>query len=352
MKSFNALTTGFRSTNKNLRMVGLLYLVNLLIAAIFAWGFRSLLTSAMGDSMSLERLVKDFDYTVYTDFMVKYGGRIDALTSLPIISWLVVFYLLINTLFDGGALATLYNPDEGFSLRTFFENCGTYLSRFLRLLFIFIAIFVLVFLVVVFIVGIVYSSLTLSAVSEVWPFTLAIVLLLLCLFVAMLVVMMADYAKVLTVVHDATSMIRTAWAAITFVFRHFFSTVTLQLSVVLTVIVSILLYLFLEDRIGMSTPLTILVMLLIQQLSVGFRIYARMVTFGGQLGLAGAFEVSPLETQVPAPMPEPAATPAPMVAPQTITPPAIPSPSKKPAKRRAPIRKPRVVKRRVTRKSR
>ena len=354
MVTLKALTAGVRSTNRSFLMIVLLYAINFLIAAILAWGFHSVLARTIGDSMSLEHLVKDFDYTVYSDFMFKYGGRITALLSQ--ISWLIFFYLLLNTLLGGGTIAVLKNSDEPFSLRAFFENCGIFFFRFFRLFLIFGALLFLVGFITFAAFGFIYSALTAGAVSEVGPFSLAIVLFFLFLFVVMLVVVMADYAKVATVVNDARSMFRTAWQAIKFVFRHFLSTVGFQLSIVFFLLVAIAVYLLLEDNIAMATPFAILVMFLIQQVSVGFKVWTRVLTFAGELEIVGEFGMDkevpesslPEVPVVPVPAPTPTVThaaPVPPVAPAVAT-------RKRRVTRRPTAKKAPTRRKRSTRKSR
>jgi hypothetical protein len=158
--------------------------------------------------------------------------------------------------------------------------------------------------------------------------------------------MMADYAKVATVVNDARSMLKTSWQAIKFVFRHFFSTVGLQLSLILILLIGVIIYLVLEAQIGMATPFAILIMFVIQQISVGFKVWTRVMTFAGELELFGGFEPETAPTpSVPEPVREPTAAPAAPVLPITQA-----QPEKKrrlarrPAVRKAPVRRKRTLK--------
>ncbi len=350
MITLNALTAGLRSTNKSFRIVLLLYVSNFLIAAILAWGLHSILASTLGDSMSLERLVKDFDATVYSDFMFKDGSRIYALLSQ--LTWLILFYSLINTLLGGGTIAALKNEEGQFSLRVFFENCGMYFFRFLRLFLIFGAILALSSFTLIAIFGVIYSMLTSNAVSEVLPFALAIILFLFFLFVVMIIVMMADYAKVATVASDAKSMLKTTWKSIKFVFRHFLSTVGLQLSIIVILVVAVIFYLLIESKVGMATPFTILLLFLIQQASVGFKVYTRVLTFAGELELFKTFESEaeePIAIQMPTvSVPSPIPVSVPPAGVFSVAKPA----KKKPPLRRPPVRRPPPQRKRPPRKSR
>ena len=170
-------------------------------------------------------------------------------------------------------------------MRTFFENCGAYCFRFFRLLLIFAVVFIVVVLVSIAALGAVYSAFARDAISEVWPFTFGVILSLTFLFIVMLVVMMADYAKVMTVVTEAQSMLKTSWQGIKFVFRHFFSTVMLQITFVIILLAAIIGYLVVENYVGMATPFAILAMFFVQQLSVGLKILMRVAAYSGELEL-------------------------------------------------------------------
>ncbi|HEY6950999.1 MAG TPA: hypothetical protein VI758_01260, partial [Bacteroidota bacterium] len=174
MKMFNALTAGIQSTNKSFRLIVLLYAVNILVAAAVAWGFQSVLAGTLGDSLSLERLVKDFDYTVYTDFMFKFGDQIGALLSQ--LWWLIASYILVNAFLGGGTIAFLANNEKPFSLRSYFENCGGFFLRFLRILLIFAAAMALVLFLSGILLGVIHSILSQGAVSEFWPVVSGIIL--------------------------------------------------------------------------------------------------------------------------------------------------------------------------------
>ncbi len=326
-------------------MVILLYTINLLVAGIVAWGFQSVLSTTLGDSLSFERLIKDFDYTVFSDFLAKDAGRVQALISQ--LGWLLFFYSLVSTMLGGGTIAVLHNGQTKFSLGFFFENCGVYFFRFFRLLLVFAALLAIAGIVTMAGLGFLFGILASNAVSEVWPFTLGVICVLVFLFVVMLVVMMADYAKVATVVHDRTAMVREAGRAISFVFRHFLSTTLLQLSVVVLVLAGIALYLITEHTFGMETPLTILLLFIIQQLSVGLKIYTRVLTYGGELQLLYKFEP---KVELPAPAAEQAEPPTAVAAVLPPTQPEIQPVTLKPKKKSPATTKRSPQKRRIQRK--
>jgi hypothetical protein len=173
---------------------------------------------------------------------------------------------------------------------------------------------------------------------------------LLFLFVVMLVVMMADYAKIAAVINNSNSMLKASWQGIKFVFRHFLSTVGLQLSIILLLLVAVTIYLILEAQIGMATPFTILVMFLIQQLSVGAKVWTRVLTFAGEIEL---YDVFGPEAPSPGTVPvTPELVPIPTEAPAVPTPPPIAQAqlawkkrvARRPVVKKAPIRRKKTTK--------
>jgi hypothetical protein len=347
MTTIKALITGIRTSNQSLRMVALLYCINLALAAILALTLRSIISSTVGDSMALHNLIKDFDYTVYSDFMFKHGARVGALTSQ--VTWLILFSMLVNTLLGGGIISTVASPDRRFSMRSFFEGCGNYFLRFLGLLVIFGLILVLVGALLIAILGAIHSGLTSSSVSEVIPITLGLVLILVFLFVMMLIVMMADYAKIAMVVNDIRSVFKASWTGMKFVFRNFFKAVGLQLVIVILGILAIVLYLFLANWIGMATPITVFLTFIIQQVSVGFKSWTRVLTFASETTFFAGVEASrPVLAEVSA---APTQEPAPAEPVESV---AIPAPSapvrKKRAPRRVPTKKPVATRKRIPKK--
>ena len=347
MTTFKALTAGLRATNQSFRMVVLLYFINLALAAILALTLRSIISSMVGDSMALQNLIKDFDYTVYNDFMFKHGARVNALISQ--VTWLILFYMLVNTLLGGGIISTVASPDRRFSMRSFFEGCGTYFLRFLGLLVIFGLVLFLVGALLSIILAAIHSGLTASSVSEVLPITLGVGFILLFMFFMMLIVMMADYAKIAMVVNDIPSVFRASWTGVKFVFRNFFKAVGLQLIIVILGILAIVAYLILENQIGMATPMTVFLMFIIQQVSVGFKSWTRVLTFASETTFFAGVEASrPVTAEVSAaPIPEPA--PAKPI--ESVVIPAAPaSVPKKRAPRRRASKKPAAKRKQISKK--
>jgi len=282
MKFSKALTSGFQHSRRSLRVVLLLYGINFLLAVPFALAFRSALIAGFGDSMSVEALVKDSDATAFSDFMKFHGPRISSLFRE--VMWLTLLYMLVNTLTGGGVISSL-NETQPFLLSKFLENCGKFFARLLRLFVILAVVLALFGLIWFFVVGFIFAMVTSDASFEkpvaIWFFVTVAVFL----FPIMLLIMAGDYAKIAAVVNDETRMWKAFWRSLKFVFKNFFSTVALQISILLVLATAVVLYWLIEGQIGMTSGVTILVAFLIQQASVAFKIGTRVWTFAGELAL-------------------------------------------------------------------
>ncbi|HLF20110.1 MAG TPA: hypothetical protein VI704_04935, partial [Bacteroidota bacterium] len=131
MNVFTALGLGFQQSKKSIQMIFLLYGINLLLALPLAMAFRSTLIRSFDNSLAVETMLKDFDATVYSDFM-KYHGK-SIWTLLSQIPWLLVLYMVSHTLTAGGVISWV-NDQQPFSLSAFFEKCGRFFYRLLKLL--------------------------------------------------------------------------------------------------------------------------------------------------------------------------------------------------------------------------
>ncbi|MGB2867065.1 MAG: hypothetical protein WBD36_01320 [Bacteroidota bacterium] len=337
MSITQALSSGFRSSANMFRVLVVLYLANFLLAALVTVGFKTAIDWALGNSMAVEKLLEGFDYTVYSDLAL---GQHHVLA--PVIAqvvWFALFSMVLNVFFAGGVIASV--EGQSFSFASFFESCGAYISRFFRLFLIFGILLVLVSFVMFFVLGILHSSLTENDVTEVPSIKLTIAFVFVFFIPVLIVLMMSDYAKIVTVLDDRKSMLKTAWQSMGFVVRHFLSTFGLQLSLVVISVVLIAGYWLLSDHLTMISGWGIFAGFVFQQVFVAARVWTRILTFASELDLYRTkSEVHEAQetlafapTQSPEPQPQPQPRPQPQLHP-------IVSAAKKPRPRKPAQRRP------------
>ncbi|MBF8294122.1 MAG: hypothetical protein HW389_667 [Bacteroidetes bacterium] len=283
MSILKAFSSGIRRATSEPRMVLALYVVNLLMALPLAMAFRAVLVSGFGASMAPVELMRGLDFTVFVDFMNVHVEEVSAV--LRQISWAIALFMLINSFLAGGILAVLRNEHDKYSISEFFAGCGKYFGRFLRLFFVFAIVLVVLVLIMTFILAMLSKLFIDDSTSEVTYIVLTIVQIKLFFLPVMLLLMIADYSKISIVVNDGRKVLKAAWQSTKFVFSHFFRTFGLELLMLLVPIALFAIYVLLDLAIGMTTDLTIIVMLIIQQLFMVSRAWSKVFFFAGEMSL-------------------------------------------------------------------
>jgi len=270
------------STNRSWRVIIILYVSTLLLAAALAFGFFHALSVGFGGSMIPDRMLEGFDSNVFNDFMrANVGFLAPYLTQ---ITWLTIFWLVLNTLLGGGIVAALKRGSSN-SFAEFFSDCGTYLVRFLLLLLLSAIIFLIIGTVWAMIVGVLYSAMTAGSLTEVPNVIGALVAAAVFLIPVIIIMMIIDYARVQIVVEDTPSVLSATWRSTKFVFRNFFVTFGWQLLMLLLLLGLAVLYWLIAEGFPMETGFGIFLAFVLQQISVASRIWARLVAIGGQVQL-------------------------------------------------------------------
>jgi hypothetical protein len=279
-------------------MIMILYVTNLLIAVPLALAFRSTLESGFGQSMTSPNLMQGLDLSLLQDFLNLHRDGIGSIIGQ--IFWVLLAYMLINTLLAGGILTVVRDKKAKFVASSFWGGCGTYFLRFLRLFLIFGVLLTVLLSILGGVLGGIVTSISDNASSELTEYWVRIAYLVILLLPAMIIIMIADYAKIIVVTHDERSMLKTAWRSTKLVFRYFFRTVGLEVLMVFVPIVLFAIYLWLDLSIGMTSGMTILVMFILQQLFIVSKAWTKIFFFAGELSLYHSLQPFGEQTAVPA----------------------------------------------------
>ncbi len=278
-----AFSSGFRRAISERRMVLALFVINFLTAVPIAMAFRGVLKSGLGSSMGGSQLMGGLDFTVLGDFLRVHSEELSAVIYQ--VSWALILYVLVNTFLSGGVLAGLRGNSSNSPMSEFFLGCGRYFARFFRLFFLFGVVLVVLVPVLTFVLAMLSRVFIKDSTSEITDFVFGIIQLALFVVPIMILLMIADYAKIAVVVNEETTMRKTAWRSVKFVFAHFFRTFGLELLMLLVPIILFAIYCFADLTIGMTTDLTIIVMLIIQQLFLVSRAWSKVFFFAGEMSL-------------------------------------------------------------------
>lgn len=288
MKIIKSYFNGFVSAFKTKKLVLIIYLITLFLALMIAIPFGNTIQNKAGNSMAYISLLKDFNYTVYKDFMNQYADAIYPFLSIAI--WIGLFYLLFTIFFEGGILVVLIRNESKYSLSTFWGASARYFSRFLRLAIYSIIVQVTIVLAVYIPVINILNYISGSAESEkilIYIFLSGVIIHLL-LFIFVLIV--TDYAKIMMVENRRYKPFKTLFDSFGFVFKHFLSTYFLYLSLLILPVILFIIYFNFEAWLGMSTGIKIFLVFIIQQFVIWCRIFFKIWILGSELLLYSKFE--------------------------------------------------------------
>jgi hypothetical protein len=295
MNGLRALGKGFAASLRSIQIVAWVYLVQLFIAAIIASAFSQALLLGIGNSMAFDGLLKDFDYTTYADFLRLHGEGVKAVFAQ--FGWGAAAALVLSTFLGGGIISAL-NSELRISFTRFLELSASYFWLMVRLLIISGIVTGGILFVCTVVLGFLFVALDATAESEK---TIAINIIgatLLLALPVLLSMMVADYARVFVVVNGERKILRAYWRGMMTIVRNFFSAWLIQLVILAVILLSIISYWLLDDRIGMTSGGTIIAMFVIQQLFIGVRLWMRLWSQGSVLALAQIVSTGDEETKL------------------------------------------------------
>ena len=289
MKIPRSYINGFISAFKTKKISTTIYLITLSLALITAIPFNNLIGNKAGSSMAFVTLLKDFNFTVYQDFMNKYADAIYPFISVAV--WIGLFYLLFTIFFEGGILTILIKNERKYSLTVFWEGSAAYFSRFLRLAIYSLIIQAIVVFAVYMPVINILDSVSDSAESEKVLFYILLTGFLIHIIFFIFILTVTDYAKIMMAENKKYRPFKTLLKSFGFVSRHFLSTYFLYLSLLILPVALFIVYFLLEAEVGMTTGIKIFIVFIIQQLFIWCRVFIKIWILGSELSLYSRFKI-------------------------------------------------------------
>ncbi len=284
---------GFQKAIKLPRMLFIIYFANFFTALILALTFKGVIEESFGQSGILSTLIKDFDFTTFTNLMFDHGDAIGAVIGG--IKWLIIAYFLMSIFLTGGIIET-FNKDK-FTTSSFFGGAAYNFFRFLGLSLVMILV-QFIFLFIVYIpLSMILKSVSENMTPEVTLYYIAISGFVFHLLIFLFISMIGDYAKFYLVLNDSFNVFKGFWNGVKYVFGNFLRTYILYLILLFLPAVIMYLYLYLERDIKMATGVGILIVFGMQQAFMILRVFVRTWILSSEFKLYNADFVPPISQQ-------------------------------------------------------
>jgi hypothetical protein len=260
------LISSFRLVN--LRAVLFIYSVLLILALLIAVPFYFTILSQAGHSMALDKLVPDFDFAIFSDFMRQSGRAFRPFFFFSAI--LSLAFMIVQVFFSGGLVSDLQKGNKTFSLKAFLKSSASLFPRYAGLFFLqltYLLLSLLVFVLLLF----VFLSFSTDG-NELTYVYLSIIPLMFISVAASFIMTGNEYAKNLICRYQHLSPASALHTAFSYVFRHL-KTIVLFWIILAGLFLTALVYLLSDALIGMGSAGTIVIMLILQQCFIFARIF-------------------------------------------------------------------------------
>lgn len=216
------LQSGLSHCLRNLKLWGLLYLTNVLFAALVIVPLLYYVGDKLAYSMATDRLLDGFDYTLFFDFLNQYKEFPTLFASQTMVVGLL--FMVVNVFLTGGILHRFRQPVYQKSLTDFWQGCGHYFWRLLRLTLYFGAVHLLVAFLFLTIFNLSVKGGLDRFDSEASIYNRAMICFGVYVVVALFFFMVQDYAKALAVRRKKKLVFKDFWGSFGFCIQHFLNT--------------------------------------------------------------------------------------------------------------------------------
>ncbi len=287
MKIIKSYFTGLIEATLRPKMIFLLWAVNFFFSSSIYFLVSGMWNDILAWSGTSESLIHKMDYYILTDALFHHGEQMSTVLIAGLI--LIVLYFPVSLFFKGGILHTLRQPQpvhpEDIAqkfLPRFFQGGGKYFGRFFRLW-----IFSLILWVAFIFVNIVLTSigklLTADGTNERMIVAVFIARIAVALFLALLIKMILDYARIKIVVEERIDIYRSFLVTLKFVFHNLGKTLILFYLLFLTAIALTAALFLLKSGIPTSTLGGAVLAFAVGQVLIYLRSWSNVTFQAGQL---------------------------------------------------------------------
>lgn len=266
---------GFSTGLRQWKITAIVYIFQLCLALTLGLQVLAVFESSIGNSLEINKLLQNYDYTVINDFLKVHGASITPLIGQ--LRWLLIIYLLFAVFIDAGLLVCADKSADA-NTQTFWRGCADYFFPFLRIAFVFLLL-AAIWTVVIFmpLVSFLQPSLAYFP-SEKYTIWGALALFLLYFLGLSFLFLWSVLSRFEKIKNDTTifSSIKSGWQVFRKNKSHFWGIWALFLGLQLGLV---LIYWLLEGILGMTSPFLVFFMFFVQQIFAFCRVMMRQMFY-------------------------------------------------------------------------
>lgn len=271
MKALKSYIYSFSLSWNSKKISSIIYLAYFCIALLLTIPFYKLFVSISEHSLLPANLLQDFDATAFGD-LIRDSGKVFQVYFKGFLPWVIVFWLM-GTLFYGGIIAWISNPNGTLRFRLFLDKCTQYFWRFVRLAFYMLVIQAIVALLIYVLPVIMIGKEGVTDQYIVRTISIGILIHLVFLITIRLI---ADFARFGLYQKNHHKVLKEIWISAKYVFRHLGSLWMIYMMWVIMPMVLVVIFYILRTTMTIDTTVLIVGLFVLQQIFIWLKISLRI----------------------------------------------------------------------------
>lgn len=274
-----ALTYGIKTGAKHWRAGLVVYAILLSLAMTIGIQVYHVLDESIGNSIELNRLVKQYDHTVIQDFLKVHGASVSPLFGQ--LRWYIITYLIFSIFINAGLIHCVYKSNPKSDWQTFWTGGAKYFYPYFKIGVFFLLMFAFWTGIIAFpawmYIGKIFPT-TMTELPMYWVAGLATLLVLLYWVIIIswsintkLYYMRSEDPRVWSSIKQGFNLTK----------RNLLSSPQLLLLFLVFQLAIVFLHLWVEGVFGMTSTALIVIFFITQQLLIFFRILWRLMVYQG-----------------------------------------------------------------------
>jgi hypothetical protein len=273
----NVLLKGFKIANQQRRIAAIVYFIQFCLALTLGMQMHNVWESSIGNSLEINKLLRNYDHTVISDFLKVHGASITPLIGQ--LRWLLLVWLIFAVFLDAGLLVCASKPKKA-STKLFWRSAAKYFFPFLKISLIFL-LFALLWSALIFVPIAIYLQPSFEYFNSEKYSVVLVVLMFLIYFVGLAFLMAWSVLSRLNKIEEDSTIwqsIRQGWKKFRNNKVHIFGLLGCFL---LFQLILIGIYWLVEAFLGMTSTWLIILVFLLQQIFAFARVQMRQVMYVG-----------------------------------------------------------------------
>ena len=276
MTIIDAIKTAWNYAKLHWRLAGLTYFIQFLLVITLGMQVFNVLEASIGHSLEVNRLLTSYDHTVITDFLKVHGASITPLVGQ--LRWLLLVWILFSVFIHAGLLNSVVRNVKENDVSEFWKGASQYFFPFLKTSAIFLVLALLLAAITLLPIALFLQASVQWFPTEQYSVWGAFALLFLFLFGLAHLYVWSILSR-LDQLHNASQVIQSIKIGWRKLRNHYSSFIRLLLIIFVLQILLLVVYWLTDAVVGMTTPITIFILFIFQQVCVFLRIWLRLVFY-------------------------------------------------------------------------